>query len=428
MSLRHACLSLLACLAFLTGSNARSEPPGRTDACGDPLPEGAVARLGTLRWRGSFLGFTTDGRIVVWKWGDVCLLDAASGKEVRRTPLPPEFVPFALSRDGKLLAAIDWPNPSAPKGKGIVRQTILLWDLATGKEVRRFEGAPCYAAALAFAPDGKTLATRALGSCSVHLWDVNIGKELSRLGGPDPEIFGAKPEERVRASSGLAFSSDGRLLAAADERGQLCVYEVAGGRNLLEKKETSGRINGLAFAPDGKTLAWGNGKDAVCLGAPTGERQPKRLPTGDVPAYGVAFTPDGTLLATADGARGVRFWEVATGKVIRGAAESSLGASSVVFSPDGGSLLASDFGTIAGMDVRTGRIRSSYPGHRGFVHGIAFSPDSCRLASVSDFHDCWVWEAETGKLLRQVTNNRFLYSPVFSTTARYKARPVKGCS
>src|SRR5437762_2745228 len=102
--------SLCFALLLTATTSARGEP--RTDRHGDPLPEGAVSRLGSVRLR-------HESQVS-------CV---------------------AFSPDGKLLASGGFDN------------LIRFWDPATGKEVRRLEGDISDFAAIAFSPDGKTLAS-----------------------------------------------------------------------------------------------------------------------------------------------------------------------------------------------------------------------------------------------------------------------------
>src|SRR5262249_1342409 len=123
-------------------------PEELTDRHGDPLPPGALNRLGTVRFR--------------------------QGAQVRA---------LAVSPDGKTLA-------SAGGGK-----VICLWELATGKRIRQWPephspdavGMTVPQAAeiaqLAFSPDGKLLVTASFFHKRVRLWDAATGKELRHLAG-----------------------------------------------------------------------------------------------------------------------------------------------------------------------------------------------------------------------------------------------------
>src|SRR5438552_3669210 len=91
-------LRVLTASVILFGLNeiARAEPPTpipkpvRTDLYGDPLPQGAIARMGTLRFRNdrpiTCVAFAPDGKTLVTASGirTVRLWETASGKELRR--------------------------------------------------------------------------------------------------------------------------------------------------------------------------------------------------------------------------------------------------------------------------------------------------------------------------------------------------------
>src|SRR5262245_34393201 len=152
------------------------------DRFGDPLPLGAVARLGTIRLRHSSavecLAYSADGRfLATGSWnGEMRLWDAASGKLVRDF----EFVntsnniirAVALSPDGRLLAA----------GQG----ELALWDVATGqKRLVIQQRPPGWLTALTFSPDGRALAVCTSQSPKVWLYDTTSGQPWRNFAGQD---------------------------------------------------------------------------------------------------------------------------------------------------------------------------------------------------------------------------------------------------
>jgi RNA polymerase sigma factor (sigma-70 family) len=123
-------------------------------------------------------------------------------------------IAWALSPDGRVLATTTGPPPDTATGT----DALHLWELATGQRrltVRSTERGPlCRFEQIAFAPDGRTIAT-ARADRTVQLWDVVTGKELLRRAGPSA------------AARCLAFAADGRALASGHADGSILIWDVA---------------------------------------------------------------------------------------------------------------------------------------------------------------------------------------------------------
>ena len=127
---------------------------GPVDRAGDPLPPGAVARLGTTRFRhGNSIrqvAYNPDGKILVSLGDDgvIRLWDAANGVEIRRlAEAPPRTSGFALVSDGRTLV-------TASRDDGLIRT----WEVASGRPIRRILDHGIAAEVVTASPDGRRLA------------------------------------------------------------------------------------------------------------------------------------------------------------------------------------------------------------------------------------------------------------------------------
>jgi RNA polymerase sigma factor (sigma-70 family) len=408
----------------------KGEKAERTDLYGDPLPPGALMRMGTVRFRNRDLigniAFSPDGKVVAagGYGGSIFLYDAMTGRRRRQfQALTGQFTGLAFAPDGETLATAS-------------SQTIQIWNLATGKEHRRFGVKAAQRSEdydfrlivpLIFSHTGKALAWVAPDR-SVRIWDANSGKELTKLSGHQKPI------------RYLAFSPDDKTLISADGQGWgvdglVCVWDVAAGRQLRQFPLRSGEAQGqpgtpLSISPDSKMLAFEAHKILHRRGAPnanildwqvvslvdvaTGEVRRKLEPQrGRFKA--AAFSPDGKLLATMHGVRTIvgnhqsednnriQVWEAATGKQLFDfpayAEHFPQGPCCLAFSPDGKKLAAAATASALHVwDVVRGREdQERTETHHDWVRCVAYSPDGRTLASAGSDHDIVLWDAATGR-------------------------------
>jgi WD40 repeat protein len=378
-------------LALLAALPASAWPGGRTDFYGDPLPDGAVARLGTLRFRlpdeAVATALAADGNVVAVSVRDshVLVLDAA-GKELCRVAAAEPASALALSPDGGVLAC-DAGN------------AVRLVDTTTGKELRAL-GTPGPPQGLAFSADGKRLAAVSGpgGPGEKHcalVWDVVGGKEVAR--------FSLLARDRGQA----ALSADGTVLAtwsvtqsSVDPAVQ--VWDVAGGKEIrrIGEKEALPAAGGVALAPDGKTLAvtsllivrvWD-----VASGKET--RLPARLGVGPV----LAFSRDGGVLAACTIHGLVLRWELPSGKRLGEQAGPACMAAALTFRADGKPVALGTGGpSLVLWEGLSGKRLSPEREHRSPVEAIAFSPDGKDLSSADWDGVVCTWDVATGKVRRR---------------------------
>ncbi len=163
-----------------------------------------------VRDTGGPVAFSPDGRLVAARGlsksnNAIQLWEAASGKEVLtlRDPGTNCFTSIAFSPDGRTLAAGSLGNP--PKG---VPGKLVLWDLATGKELAARTDHRGWLLALTFTPDGRRLITGAYDTTAL-VWDV---RTLTR--GAQPKAVRIAPRELDSLWADLAGTDATRAWAA----------------------------------------------------------------------------------------------------------------------------------------------------------------------------------------------------------------------
>lgn len=458
------------------GEPVDSEP--LVDRYGDSLPAGAIARLGTTRFRhgGSVLAvaYAADGKSLVTASEDetVRRWDAVSGKELARFAAP-GFA--ALSPDGSLFVSIETADPKERKNR-IVR----LHSTITDQEVGRFEWfgrhgdrRSAHNLEAVFSRDGSTLAVGGYTAKVILLWDVVRGRAIrsieyiglgylalspdgkTLLAGGDDELWDVATGEKrqtfnVRYSYGdtvvAAFSLDGRTVALGGSDASFALCDVATGKTLHHLKGrgqtfggSGGAVSSLAFSTDGKTLAVGSRDWTVRLwdvGAGEQLRQMVGPTFGNVGDHGsvsgLAFAPDDRTLAVASNVPLVWRWDVASGREIKppgtGHRDTIL---SIAYSHDGKRLAtASTDLTMRIWDPATGEQLCQLEGHRGSINGVAFSPDGRYLVSVGGYQDetlRW-WDATTGQSLRVLNAGYFngvAYAPDGNTVATANSEGIR---
>jgi WD40 repeat protein len=206
----------------------------------------------------------------------------------------------------------------------------------------------------------------------------------------------------------IAWSPDGRFLAAGSPDGLICLFEVKTGELVHRLDRGDKLVWSLAFSPDSRWLASGAHEGTINLWSVEKGELHKSLTRHESWVRSLAFAPDGRTLASGSNDQKIILWDLETGERRRTLAGHDERILSLRFSPDGKSLAsAGGDGLLLIWPVEAGEeplIRC--PSGGGWQRSIAFSPDGRLIATGGEDRSIRLWRAADGTLAARLEGHR----------------------
>jgi WD40 repeat protein/tRNA A-37 threonylcarbamoyl transferase component Bud32 len=302
------------------------------------------------------------------KWECICTVQ---GKRSVFTPI----LALAFSPDGQTLASVGQDR------------NVRLWNPQLGQAKLTLPGHLDFVSAVTFSPDGQFLISGSYDR-TVKQWDLKTGPKIRTFTG------------HARAVTTIAVHPEGQILASGSDDCTVKLWDLHTGQKIRTLRGHVGWVNGvkaIAFSPDGKVLASAGHDYLINLWqVDTGELLLTLKGFLEV-IYALAFSPNGKMLAACY-ADTIKLWDLGTGGVLRSFSQDaggSDGTRAIAFSPEG--ILANGSGKEVRLwQVESGERLCNLSGHTGNVTAIAFSPDGKMLATGGWDRMIKIWEGERG--------------------------------
>lgn len=418
LSLGFLVLTLLAA----DGKSALAHDEADSGGVADPLPPGAIARIGTLRLRHTAdvgaLAISPDGRVIVsaarYPEEPICIWDSRTGRKLHE--ISSRDQQLAISPDSRSLATAGRMRDNA----------IRFWNLNTGALDREIQVESAQSAdghqigRIAFGPDGSWLAVECRvvdrRGMPMHPWTTTVRFIDSATGKQSRYI--ETPQPKGHQSTSFALAANGRWLALADGKRQT-VHLF--GLNTRQSAGTLGNhITSCAFSADGARLALAEYREVRLIDV--AKRELYRRFLVDDGRQGnrtgvVALSADGkTLAAAGDFHVPMNVWDVETGRPLFSVAWSgNERPGPIVFSPDGKQVIIAVGPTIRVYNVDSGREALFENAWRRRLQAAIFSPDGKSIA-VCGYGDRGVrlYDVATMELRHELASDEKVRAVAFS--------------
>jgi WD40 repeat protein len=297
-----------------------------------------------------------------------------------------EIKMLKVSNDKKYIMSVGMDN------------SIKLWDVATGKEIKNLVGHLEALYGAVFMPDQKSILSIA-ASDSFRIWDIASGKHIKSLSeGRDKynvqEIYFA-----------MDVLPDGKSFIAT--AGTPKLFSMETGKVLKTYSGYNGTEQTIVVTKDGKRFVTGThsaskkGNNTFKIYDIDKEEPIKVLKGHTSIIYCIALSPDGKLAATGSSDQTIIIWDMVKLKKIKEIKSKSF-VNAISFTPDSKKVIAGGVYWLSVWDVETGQMVKNFDNYRSTCYSLAFLNDA-NLFAIQNKFAIEIWDIEIGQVVRKFT-------------------------